>query len=99
MTKNTTVELTQAGRRITFSAGYIVGVSPHAVSALGPTGEHIHFGCGIITQLGVACVDQETGEAMLRWQMALAAPDSDPPRFYYPRAPLASRLLGNDAEF
>lgn len=91
MTERTTVEFTQAGKRITFSAGYITSVSAFGMHTSGLDGKQIHFKSALITQLGVVFVDQDYREAMERWNTATNIPD--------PSAPVPSRPLGNEAEF
>jgi hypothetical protein len=76
LSEKTAVEFTQVGKRITFSAGYIVGMAPFGmrVHVLPPASTD--FGCAVVTQLGVVMVDQEFAEAYGRWQRALAEPET-----------------------
>jgi hypothetical protein len=99
MTERTTVEFTQVGKRITFSAGYIIGMAPFSMRVqVLPPAEH-QFGCAVVTQLGVVMVDEEFGLAYARWQKAMAEPARDLGQGYGPRALSSFHPLGNNAEF
>jgi hypothetical protein len=94
LTEQTAVEFTQAGKRQTFSAGYIIGISPFGMRVSGLRGE-IHFNSSLVTSLGIVFVDQEYHDAMERWRKAMAVL-VDPPAYTDLRVELP---LGNKAEF
>lgn len=96
MSERSTVRFTQAGKPISCSAGFIVGVCPWGLTVLDNTAKQIRFGCGVLTNLGLMMVDQDQFEALRLWNAALVEPEPLQPIMQF--RPMATPL-GNDAEF